>query len=125
LIYTVNQWSPVSIIAKFVPFVLHHPIKRRLWNTEEKDTFPVAFRMNTRRRLRRLFEPHGFREADFAYLDDCRTFGNSRPLHFAELSVQRALRTVGLRYPENCLLGVYERLGSGNPSEVAPSHGDA
>jgi hypothetical protein len=110
VIYTVNRWSPASLISRVVPFGLHHPIKHMLWKTEEKDTFPVAYRMNTRRRLRRLFEGHGFREVAFNYLDDCRTFAGSRPLLFMELSVRRGLNALGLRYPENCLLGVYERL---------------
>lgn len=109
VIYTVNKWSPVSLIAKVVPTSLHHPIKHLLWKTEEKDTFPVAYRMNTRGQLRRMFEEHGFREASFAYLDDCRSFANTRPLLFLELLACRGFNSVGLRYPENCLLGVYER----------------
>jgi SAM-dependent methyltransferase len=109
VIYTVNRWAPVSIASKFIPFRLHHPIKRWLWKTEEKDTFPVAYRMNTRRRLCRLFEGQGFRELGFAYLDDCRTFGNFQALFFLELSARCGLKTLRLKYPENCLLGVYER----------------
>lgn len=112
VIYTVNRWSPVSLIAKVVPTRLHHPIKHLVWKTEEQDTFPVAYRMNTRERLRRLFEGHGFREASFAYLDDCRTFGNTRPLLYLELLARRGFNTFGLHYPENCLLGIYERLAN-------------
>jgi SAM-dependent methyltransferase len=110
VVYTVNQWSPVSLVARAVPFALHHLIKHRLWRSHEEDTFPVAYLMNTRRRLHRLFERHGFREASFAYLGDCRTFANTRPLQAMELWAWRALRAVGLTYPENCLLATYERL---------------
>jgi hypothetical protein len=109
VVYTVNKWSPISVISRVVPFGLHHAIKHRLWKTEEKDTFPVVYRMNTGRQLRRLFEGNGFREVGFSYLDDCRTFGNTRWLHQLELTARRWLRAVGLRYPENCLLGIYER----------------
>jgi hypothetical protein len=109
LVFTVNQWSPVSLLAWVIPFALHHPIKRVLWRTEEKDTFPVAYQMNTRARLARLFEAHGFRERSFLYLDDCRSFFRFRPLHFLELLLWRFLKTLGLRYPDTCLLGVYER----------------
>jgi SAM-dependent methyltransferase len=115
VVYTVNRWSPVSLLSLAIPFRFHHPIKHALWKTEEKDTFPIAYRMNTRRQLRRLFEEHGFREASFAYLDDCRTFANTRPLHFLELSLRRLLRSIGLRYPENCLLGIYELMGPAEP----------
>ena len=112
IIFTVNRFAPASIVSRVLPFRLHHPIKRWLWGTEEKDTFPVAYKMNTRSRLRQLFEGHGFRESAFFRLDDCRTFANSRPLLFLELSTRSILRGVGLAYPESCLLGVYEWLGT-------------
>lgn len=111
VIYTVNRWSPVSLLSRVVPFWLHHPIKRWAWRTEEKDTFPVAYQMNTRRQLKRLFHASGFRELQFSYLDDCRTLARFAALLHAELSGRRLLRSVGLKYPENCLLGIYGRLG--------------
>ena len=114
VVYTVNQWAPASIAARVVPFGLHHAIKHWLWKTEEKDTFPVAFRMNTRTKLRRLFEAHGFRELSFSYLDDCRTFANTRALLYLELAARSVLKTVGVTYPENCLLGVYAYDDTGN-----------
>jgi SAM-dependent methyltransferase len=109
VVYTINQWSPVSAVAWLTPFRLHHPVKSLLWKTEEKDTFPVAYKMNTRNRLRQHFRRFGFRERLFAYLDDCRTFHRFRALHFLELSVWRLLQAGGVCYPENCLLGVYQK----------------
>ncbi len=109
VVYTVNQWAPAAVAARLVPFRWHHAVKSALWGTEEEDTFPVAYLMNTRRRLARLFRAHGFRECFFRYLDDCRSLGRWRPTLWAELSLRRLLRTFGIAYPENCLLGVYER----------------
>lgn len=109
VVYTVNRFSPVPLITRIVPFALHHPIKRVLWRSEKKDTFPTCFRMNTRRSLRELFDAAGFAEAGFFYLDDCRTFGRFRPLVFAELTTRWLLRGCGLGYPENCLLGIYRK----------------
>ena len=109
VVYTPNRFSPVPLITAVLPFGLHQPIKRLLWRTEAKDTFPTCFRMNTRRRLRALFDAGGFDEAGFAYLDDCRSFARFPPLLLAELSLWRGLRALGCSYPENCLLGVYRR----------------
>jgi 2-polyprenyl-3-methyl-5-hydroxy-6-metoxy-1,4-benzoquinol methylase len=109
VVYTINRWSPVAVLAWITPFWVHHPLKSILWGTEEKDTFPVAYRMNTRRRLTGFFRANGFTERLFAYLDDCRTFHNVRVLNWLELSAWRLLKGFGLRYPENCLLGVYEK----------------
>lgn len=122
VVYTVNRFSPVPLITAVTPFSLHNPIKRILWRTEAKDTFPTTFRMNTRAVLARLFDAGGFDEAGFAYLDDCRTLQRFRPLNVLELELQRALRTAGLRYPENCLLGVYRRRGLKEGAEVATKH---
>ena len=107
VVYTVNRFSPVPLITGVVPFALHHPAKWFLWGAQRKDTFPTAFRMNTRTRLRRLFESQGLGEVYFAYLDDCRTFGRFRLGLWLELVVWRCLQAIGLRYPETCLLGVY------------------
>jgi hypothetical protein len=109
VVYTVNRFSPVPLITSLVPFKFHNPAKRVLWGTEEKDTFPTFFRMNTRRRLRKVLEAVGFREVFFVYLDDCRTTGRFRSLQQLELALWRTMRGMGLRYPENCLLGVYRK----------------
>lgn len=109
VVYTVNKWTPVAAAAWLVPFRLHHPVKRLLWRTEEKDTFPVAYKMNTRGALRSLFRAEGMKECYFDYLDDCRTFYRFGLLNTCELSLQWTLAKLRLNYPENCLLGVYEK----------------
>jgi SAM-dependent methyltransferase len=109
VIYTVNQWAVLSVVARLVPFALHHPLKRVVWRTEERDTFPVVYRMNSRRALARLATTHGFAEEAFRYLDDCRTFHRFRPLSHLELAAWSVLKAVGLRYPESCILGIYRR----------------
>jgi SAM-dependent methyltransferase len=110
VVYTINRWSPVPVLTAAMPFQFHHTLKSVFWKTEEKDTFPVAYRMNTRTRLAKLFQMGGFRERYFAYLDDCRTFHRFPVLQGLELSLWRMLRALGMNYPENCLLGVYERV---------------
>jgi 2-polyprenyl-3-methyl-5-hydroxy-6-metoxy-1,4-benzoquinol methylase len=109
VIYTPNRWSPVSIAASVIPFWLHEPITRFLWGTEQEDVFPTVYRMNTRNRLRVLFQQGGFQEIAFAYLDNCSTFQRFRISCFLEFSLWWALRKLRLRYPVNNLLGIYEK----------------
>lgn len=109
VIYTVNGRSPVPLLTRLVPMSVRHLVKRILWGTDKKDTFPTFYRMNSRRGLRRLFELGGFREEFFAYLDDCRTFSRFRVLFVAEVLLSKLLNRMGFRYPENCLLAVYAR----------------
>ena len=107
VVYTVNRWSPLTLLAAFTPHRLHYPLKRLAWGGDEKDTFPVAYRMNTRRTLRRLFAAGRFEERLFLHLDDLATFSQIKALNWVELTAWRMLRGLGLPYPENCLLGVY------------------
>jgi hypothetical protein len=74
--------------------------------------------MNTRKTLVGLFESNGFRLLQFAYLADCQVLGRFRFLHFLELSLWRLCRSIGLKYPENCLLAVFER---NQPHESIPA----
>jgi 2-polyprenyl-3-methyl-5-hydroxy-6-metoxy-1,4-benzoquinol methylase len=110
VIFTVNARSPLTMVSRALPFKWHHPIKKLFWGGEEEDTFPVQYKMNSRAVLKAVFEAHGFREASFAYLDDLSTLGQFRIGSYVELVWCRTLRRLGLRYPENCLLGVYEKL---------------
>jgi SAM-dependent methyltransferase len=114
VVYTVHKWSPLSIVSAAVPFWMHHPVKRLIWNSEEKDTFPTAYRMNTRRDPLGYFQKAGFREEYFVYLDDCRTFAKWRWLNTIELSLWKALRSMNCHYPEVCILGVYQK-DAGSP----------
>lgn len=109
VVYTPNRFAPMSLLAALVPNQLHHRFKRLIWDAEERDTFPTEFKLNTRDALAEHFGAHGMQEVYFAYLDDCRTFSAFRALSLLELCVQKALRSIGARYPENCLLGVYRK----------------
>ena len=111
VIFTVNRRSPLTMVSRLVPFRWHHPIKKLFWGGEEEDTFPVHYKMNSQAVLRDLFETHGFREVSFMYLDDLSTWSQFRMGSYLELLGWRAFNRVGLRYPENCLLGVYQKIG--------------
>jgi hypothetical protein len=65
--------------------------------------------MNSKAVLKRILEENGFQEVAFWYLDDLSALGRFRIGSYLELVAWRTLRALGLRYPENCLLGVYRR----------------
>ena len=109
IVYTPHKWALMSIVASIIPFKWHHPLKRLLWDAEARDTFPTVYKLNTRNDLRKRMSSKGLVERYFRHLDDCRTFTRYRFINYAELSAQRALRSVGLHYLETCLLGVFEK----------------
>ena len=109
IVYTVFAASPMPLLTRLAPMGLRHTVKRFLWRTDQKDTFPTRFRMNTRGRLQRLFGAHGLREEAFLRLDDCRTFSRFRWLLLCELRVRTFFRALGMPYPEHCILGAYRK----------------
>jgi 2-polyprenyl-3-methyl-5-hydroxy-6-metoxy-1,4-benzoquinol methylase len=119
VVYTVSRWSPASILAAATPMAVHHWLKRVLWRASPQNTFPTAYRMNTRATLARQFAAGGFAEEQFHYLDDCRSLARWRLTATLELALWRALRGLGLRYPELCLLAIYRRL----PDDVGAGAG--
>jgi SAM-dependent methyltransferase len=119
VIYTPYKWAPMSVMAKLSPMAIHHLLKKVLWKTEERDTFPVQYRMNTRRVLRELFARLGYAETFFEYLEDCRTFAAIRPLVRSEIAVKNLLNRLHLKYPEGCLLAVYRKPAAAAPDKAS------
>jgi 2-polyprenyl-3-methyl-5-hydroxy-6-metoxy-1,4-benzoquinol methylase len=110
VILTVNKWSAITALSWLTPVKVHHWIKKWLWESEERDTFEVVYRMNTRTALRKLLEYHGFREVGFAYPADCRIFARWRITNAIELCAWKLTRWLHVPYPETCLLGIYRKL---------------
>ena len=109
VIYTVHRLSPGPLLTAIWPFALRHGVKKWLWRTEEKDTFPTHFRMNTRAGLSQLLANVGFETEACELVDDCRTFARFLVGQRLELWGRKLFRALGFRYPEVCILGVWRR----------------
>jgi hypothetical protein len=96
-------------LAYHLPFSLHHPIKALFWGGEEKDTFPVQYRMNDRSQLQRAFGANGFVCEFLTKLDDLATLSKYRMGNAVELQLRQTTHLLGLPYPENCLLAVFRK----------------
>ena len=109
IVYTIYKWSPIPIITKLTPFWAHHAPKRFFWNVEERDTFPVEYKMNTKSELNQIFLRRNFENISFMYLDDCRTLANFKLTLYAELILRKILNFFNLHYPELCILAIYRK----------------
>ena len=65
---TANYWDYASLVAKLVPNRFHPWIVSRTEGRAEEDVFPVVYRTNTRRAVRRWAAASGFEVASFRYL---------------------------------------------------------
>lgn len=109
IIYTINKYSPIPIITKYTPFWIHHPIKKLFWNTEEKDTFPVEYKLNTKQELISAMASSGFEVVSFNLHDDLATFSKWRITHLMELILWKFLKIIRLPYPERNILAVFRK----------------
>ena len=109
VVYTVNKFSPSSIIASITPIKFHHFVKKILWNAEERDTFPTVYKINTKNKLKYYMELAGFLEDDFFLIDDCRSFQKWKFANYFELLFWRFFKKINITYPEFCLIGIYRK----------------
>ncbi|GAC1387427.1 MAG: class I SAM-dependent methyltransferase [Marmoricola sp.] len=74
---TPNKWGIIGVAARAVPNAMHTRVLHKLQpDRKDQDVFPVAYAMNTRKDLRRLFPPpHSLHV--YGHASEPRYFGNS------------------------------------------------
>ena len=65
---TANMWDYGTLVARMVPNRLHGRIVKVVEGREEEDTFPTAYKTNTRKDVDRLAAAAGLRVEGFEYL---------------------------------------------------------
>lgn len=68
LFLTANMWDYGTLAARLIPNRFHARIVRRVEGRAEEDTFPTAYRTNTRRAVERLARNARLRVESFEYL---------------------------------------------------------
>ena len=65
---TANMWDYGTLVARLVPNSWHGAVVRHTEGRAEEDTFPVAYKTNTRAEVGRLAAQSGFSVEGFVYL---------------------------------------------------------
>jgi len=65
---TANMWDYGTLVARLVPNRFHAAIVKRVEGRAEEDTFPIAYRTNTRRDVDRLSGSSGLKVEAFEYV---------------------------------------------------------
>lgn len=65
---TANMWDYGTLVARLIPNRFHARIVKRVEGREEEDTFPTAYRTNTRADVERLAASAGMAVESFDYL---------------------------------------------------------
>ncbi|MGM0953165.1 MAG: class I SAM-dependent methyltransferase [Pseudomonadota bacterium] len=110
VIYTINKYCPIPVITRLTPFSWHHRIKKIFWGGESKDTFPVSYKMNSKKDLDFLFLKDGeYDSVLFEYLDDVSATIEYDFLNRVEMFFWVVMKKCRLRYIENNILAVYKK----------------
>lgn len=65
---TANMWDYGTIVARMIPNRFHARVVKVVEGREEEDTFPTAYKTNTRSAVDQLAAQAGLEVADFSYL---------------------------------------------------------
>lgn len=78
---TPNRWGYIALGASLVPNSMHVALLRHLQpDRKAMDIFPTAYRLNTRRALRRYFPPMRYDHCSYRHFAEPAYFANSKPL---------------------------------------------
>jgi SAM-dependent methyltransferase len=108
---TGNMWDYSAIIAKLVPNRYHPWIVARTQGRSEQDTFPVAYKTNTRSAVNRYAAGAGFDVASFDYLGQYPAyFLFNGPLFLLGTAYEKFIdRVTGLQFLKGWILVVLRK----------------
>jgi ubiquinone/menaquinone biosynthesis C-methylase UbiE len=106
---TPNAWNYNVWLIRLVPNRLHEFFTRRLYARQERDTYPVRYRLNSPRRLARTLDAAGFRRLELLLNGDPTYVSFNRPLFVLARLVERAFDLGPLQQVRVHLIGAAQR----------------
>lgn len=105
-----NAWNYVTIVQRLVPKRLQRCLTRTVYGREDKDTFPLAYRANTRRALDSMFKRVGLANEEFHFVGDPSYIAGNDLLFKVGVWCERITDWGPLRYTKVHLVASYVKL---------------
>lgn len=107
---TANAWDYGTVIAKMVPNRFHSKIVNMVEGRPEEDTFPTAYKTNSRKDVERLAAGNGFVVERFQYLGQYPSyFMFNGFLFFLAMGYERLTRMKALAFLRGWILVVLQK----------------
>ena len=106
---TPNAWNYNAWVIRAVPNRWHSALTRSLYGRQEGDAYPVRYRANSPRALRRLLHAAGFTGVRYTFNGDPSYIAFNRPLFEVAAAVEWLLRSNALGVARVHILGVAQR----------------
>ena len=107
LLLTPNAWNYVTIAQRLVPGRLQHRLTRAVYGRDDRDTFPVAYKANTRRSLEGSLRRTGFLNEEFHLVGDPSYIAGNEILFRLAVAWERITDWGPLRQTKVHLVGSY------------------
>jgi SAM-dependent methyltransferase len=107
LLLTPNAWNYVTMAQRLVPGRLQHRLTRRIYGRDERDTFPVAYKANTRRSLEGHLRHAGFLNEEFHLVGDPSYVAGNEILFRLAVAWERITDWGPLKHTKVHLVGSY------------------
>ena len=88
---TTNISSGLGLISLLTPTLVHKKLKRLLLGIKEKDTFPTKYKINTLKKIEKLFLQGGYKKVDMETTDALAYW------RFSELLLKKAAKKAKLK----------------------------
>jgi len=112
-IRTPNALGYVALLSELVPNKLHAALLRKVQlNRREADVFRTLYRCNTKRRIRRMFDKHGFEHCVYGY--------EAEPCYLSFSHLSYFLGVIYQRLAPNCIRNTIFGFGRKKPSACKP-----
>ncbi len=106
---TPNAWNYNTWLVRAVPNRYHDFFTRRLYGRQDRDTYPVRYRLNTGRSADRVLGTAGLRRVRLIRNGDPSYISFSDRLFTVACGLETLLELPGLRLAKVHLIGVYQR----------------
>ncbi len=110
---TVNKFSIFGVLSLLTPHWFHRLIRGRMLDPKfREDVFRTYYRLNSARKIKKLFEMYGFKEIEMSFLESEWSYFDRYPaLYELGCIVNKfIMNTKALHRFQTYLLGVYEKV---------------
>jgi SAM-dependent methyltransferase len=106
---TPNSWNYITWINRAIPNAVHDFLTRRLYGREEKDTYPVRYRMNSLVKINSVLSNLHFKKHEIIFNGDPSYISFNRTLFKFSCFIEKLLDLSLLEYTKVHIIGVYRK----------------
>ena len=106
---TPNSWNYITWINRAIPNSMHDFLTRKLYGREEKDTYPIRYKMNSAARIDTVLSKLNFKKHEIIFNGDPSYLSFNRILFALSCFIERILDIDRFKPAKVHIIGVYRK----------------